>query len=316
MQPHRVSLVTITILIVSVNVHAGPFLTGVIEDAGAQTIEMPNFPGAWQSRIEWMAAEGSRVNKGDIVIRLDPGSLLDQEERTQADYQRKRFEVQRRTAELALAVLDAKTAVLQAESELKLATLDASIPATASRQLDYDRAQLRLTTANQTLTRRRSELASKKREELNTLKVLKLEEERMYDQWQSMVNALEGTQLKAEKSGILIYAENRFTARKIFPGETYNNATLLAWVASHADTSFRFWVHEADVLKIKPGDRLAVVPDALPDHKVEAEVSRASQQATTRDEWSQGGYFELLAKPIDPLPDTFIPGMAVMGRPQ
>ena len=316
MQQLRVLLVTMALYMVAMNVHAGPFLTGVIEDAGAQTIEMPSFPGAWQSRVEWMAPEGSQVNEGDVVIRLDPGSLLDQEERTQADYERKRFEVQRRTAELALAVLDAETAVLQAESELKLATLDARIPATASRQLDYDRAQLRLTTANQTLTRRRSELVSKQREEFDTLEVLKLEEERMYEQWQSMVSALEGTQLKARKSGILIYAENRFTGRKIFPGETYSNATLLARVASHTDTSFRFWVHEADVLKIKPGDRLVVVPDALPAEEIEAEVSRASQQATTREEWSQGGYFELLAKPINPLPDTFIPGMAVMGRPR
>ena len=52
------------------------------------------------------------------------------------------------------------------------------------------------------------------------------------DQWQSMVDALEGTQLKAEKAGILIYAENRFTGHKIFPGETYNNSTLLAQIAT------------------------------------------------------------------------------------
>lgn len=314
--PRLSVLMSLVVTLTAMNAQADPFLTGVVEDADAQTIEMPVFPGAWQSRIEWMAPEGSQVNEGDVVIRLDPGSLLDQEERTQSDYERKRFEVQRRTAELALAVLDAETAVRQAESELKLATLDARIPATASRQLDYDRAQLRLSTATQVLERRRSELAAKQREEQESLKVLKLEEQRMYDQWQSMVSALEGTRLKAEKNGILIYAENRFTGRKIFPGETYSNATLLAWVASHADTSFRFWVHEADILKIKPGDQLAITPDALPDNTVIAVISRASQQAATRDEWSQGGYFEVLAKPVAPLPETFIPGMTVMGKPE
>ena len=315
MRRHRV-LFAILLTIAWTGVFADPFLTGVIEDADAQTIEMPVFPGAWQSQIEWMAPEGSEIQPGDVVIRLDPGSLLDQEERTQSDYERKRFEVERRTAELALTVMDAETAVLRAESELKLATLDANIPATASRRLDYDRAQLRLSIATQSLERKRAELVSKHREETETLTVLQLEEQRMHDQWQSMVDALEGTQLKAEKAGILIYAENRFTGHKIFPGETYNNSTLLARIASHEDTSFRFWVHEADILKIVPGDRLVVTPDALPEQRVVAVVSRASQQATTRDEWSQGGYFEVHAKPTVPLPNTFIPGMSVMGKPE
>ena len=53
----RTSLVLLLLAAASA-VHAGPLLTGVVEDVNAQTIEMPSLPGAWQRQIAWMAPEG------------------------------------------------------------------------------------------------------------------------------------------------------------------------------------------------------------------------------------------------------------------
>ena len=66
-------------------VPAPPLLTGIVEDAESQAVEMPRLPGAWQRRIEWMAPEGSTVSAGDLIVRLDPGTMIVQEEQARTD---------------------------------------------------------------------------------------------------------------------------------------------------------------------------------------------------------------------------------------
>ena len=95
---------------------ASPYLTGVVEDGEAQTVEMPRLPGSWQRSVEWMAPEGSTVSVGDLIVRLDPGRLIALEEQAAIDLERRRYENERRQAELDLAIKDAETAVLVAES--------------------------------------------------------------------------------------------------------------------------------------------------------------------------------------------------------
>jgi hypothetical protein len=80
----------------------GPLLSGVVEDVNAQTIEMPSLPGSWQRRIEWMAPEGSEVEIGALVVRLDPGDLISQEQQSRANLEKTRLSAARRIDELQL----------------------------------------------------------------------------------------------------------------------------------------------------------------------------------------------------------------------
>ena len=83
-------------------------------------------------------------------------------------------------------------------------------------------------------------------------------------------------------------------------------------MASRNALRFRFWVHEADILKVPAETEIVVTADAIPSLAIAATVDWTSKQATARDEWSQGGYFELLALPAEAVPPDLIPGMAVM----
>ena len=95
---------------------APPYLTGVVDDADSQVIEMPRLPGMWQRQVAWLAPEGSTVAPGDLVVRLDPGDLVAQEEAAQQDLEHHRLQAERRLAETMLGILDAETAVVEAES--------------------------------------------------------------------------------------------------------------------------------------------------------------------------------------------------------
>ncbi|MDA0792023.1 MAG: hypothetical protein O2780_21520, partial [Proteobacteria bacterium] len=161
-----------------------PYVTGVVEDADAQIIEMPVLPNAWQSRIAWMAPEGTTVKVGDTVVRLDPGSLLTNEDQARTEYERKGLESKREIAELELQILDGEIALAQAESAVRLARIDAGIPVDATRKLDHDRAQLALATAEQVLLRARAQLAAKGQELEGRREVLALSVERARVNWQ------------------------------------------------------------------------------------------------------------------------------------
>ncbi len=293
---------------------AAPLLTGVVEDVNAQTIEMPSLPGSWQRQIAWMAPEGSMVAVGDPVVRIEPGDLVTQEEQRRTDLDKTRLSAARRIDELKLQLLDAETALARAESAVRLAELDAVIPASTIPRLDYERYQLTLETARKSLVRAQADLLNREEELTDTQAETALEIRQAESVYQQIRDALEATEIRAEKSGFVIYGENPWTGRKIFPGETLYSSFLIASVASREDLQLRFWVHEADFLDVQLGRRVAVTTDAQGLQPFEAEISWTSSQAEEKQDWGNGGYFEAYARPTGEVPAGIAPGMSVMGE--
>ena len=295
---------------------APPYLTGVVEDAESQIIEMPRLPGMWQRQIAWLAPEGSTVAPGDIVVRLDPGDLISQAEAAQTELEEGRVQTERQRAATLLAILDADTAVVEAEAAVRLARIDAEIPAHAARRLDHDRDQLDLATAEHALERARSTLADKRDQHARSEPVTRLMVARRESDRDRLQQAIARTEIRADRSGLFIHGENPFTGAKVFAGETMPATAKIAEVASRKALRFRFWVHEADIRKLAVGSLIVVTPDALPARSVEARVDWTSKQAATRNEWSPGGYFELVAIPTGPNLEDLIPGMSLMAARQ
>ena len=291
---------------------APPYLTGIVDDADSQVIEMPRLPGMWQRQVAWLAPEGSTVVPGDLVVRLDPGDLVAQEEAAQKDLEHHRLQAERRLAETMLGILDAETAVVEAESAVRLAGIDAEIPAHATRQLDYDQDQLDLATAEQALARARAALADKKEQHAEAQPVTEMAIARAEAHAERLRDAITRTEIHADREGLFIHGENPFTGTKIFAGETLPPTIKIAEVASRNALRFRFWVHEADILGVPAKTPIVVTADAIPSLSIAATVDWTSKQATARNEWSQGGYFELLAVPTEAVPPNLVPGMAVM----
>ncbi len=292
---------------------AEALLTGVVEDGNAQTIEMPSLPGSWQRRIEWMAPEGSQVGIGDAVVKLDPGDLISREEQSRTDLEKRRLSAERRIDELRLEVLDADKALAEAESDVRFAELDASLPEGTIPKLDYDRYQLALETAKKNLIRAQAQLLIKQDELEDVVKESALEVRQAESNYERIRAALDATEIRAEKAGFVIYGDNPFNGKKVFPGETLYSGFEIAQIASRDDLQIRFWVHEADIRAIGEGDDIEVIADAQGSEAFITTVSWTSSQAINKDDWSDSGYFQALAKPVNGLPPSVMPGMSVMG---
>lgn len=309
-----IRLISVFLLLMASPAVAGPLLTGVVEDINAQTFEMPSLPGAWQRQIAWMAPEGSKVGAGDLVVRIEPGDLVEQEEQARTDLEKARLSAARRIDELRLLLLDAESTVARAESDVRLAELDAVIPSSTIPQLDYERYQLTLQTAQKALVRAQAELLNREAELTDVQAETRLEIRKAESVYERISNALNATEMRAEKAGFVLYGENPWTGRKVFPGETLYSSAHVASVASREDLQLRFWVHEADFLSLEMGRAVRVTADAQGSEPFMAEISWASSQADEREDWSDGGYFEAYARPLETVPDDIAPGMSVMGE--
>jgi multidrug resistance efflux pump len=274
---------------------------------------MPSLPGSWQRRIDWMVGEGEQVNVGDLVVRLDPGDLITREEQLRTDLEKVRMTANRRIDELKLELMDAEKAVAQAASDVRLAELDAVIPAATIPRLDYERNQLTLATAKKTLIRMQAALLNKQAELADVTKETRLEIAQAESNYERIRLALEATEIRAEKAGFMIYGENPFTGKKVFPGETLYSGFEVAAIANRDDLQIRFWVHEADILKLGLGQAIEVAADAQGATPFLSRLTWTSSQAVEKQDWSDSGYFEALAKPSEKLPDEIMPGMSVMG---
>jgi multidrug efflux pump subunit AcrA (membrane-fusion protein) len=309
------SLFSLPILLLSAgSTHGGPLLTGVVEDVDAQTIEMPSLPGAWQRRIEWMAQEGSEVAVGELVVRLDPGDLISQEEQTRADLEKRRYSAARRIDELKLELLDAERELDRAASAVRLAELDAVIPESTIPRLDYERYQLTQETTRKALVRAQADVLNKRAELEDVERETLLDIQQAESSHARIRDALVATEIRAEKAGFVIYGANPFTGKRVFPGETLFSGFEIASVASREDLQLRFWVHEADILQLQVGQTVLVTADAFASETFAATLRWASNQAAERQDWSDGGYFEAVAEPVAGIPDAVMPGMSVMGR--
>lgn len=309
----RIFISTLAAALLTAPVMAGPLLTGVIEDTSAQTIEMPSLPGAWQRRIEWMAREGSQVDAGDLVVRLDPGDLISREEQSRTELEKARLTAVRRIGELQLQLLDAERELARAESAVRLAELDAVIPAATIPRLDYERYQLTLETAKKTLVRAQADALNLRAEWVDVEAETRLEVEQAQSNYQRISNALAATEIRAQKDGFIIYGDNPFTGKKVFPGETLYSGFKVASVASREDLQVRFWVHEADILAVREGQSITVTADPQGSTPFAARVDWTSSQAAEKQDWSDSGYFEAFAAPVQGVPDDVMPGMSVIG---
>jgi hypothetical protein len=62
------------------------------------------------------------------------------------------------------------------------------------------------------------------------------------------------------------------------------------------------------------GQSIRITADAQGSEPFMAEISWASSQAEEREDWSEGGYFEAYARPLETVPADVAPGMSVMGE--
>ncbi len=286
-------------------------LTGTVEALYAQKLRAPRMD-SWRMQIQWMAEEGSRVEPGDPVVRIDSANLASEIEQLDLQLRSARQRAQKELADLEVALLEAERTLAEAEAKLAGARLDAGVPAQHLPAIQYERYQLDArragTERDDALAKRDAAQAAiaKRRTELDLEeRALNLDLERKRAQ-------LDGATLRAERAGAVLYASDRETGNKLSVGANVQFNALIAQVTVAADLVVVAALNEVDALRLPPEPRARVTLDARPDRPFPARVVRQTGAAEALEALGSSRYFELTLELEAPADLRLVPGMSVL----
>lgn len=245
---------------------------GTLAATESEQIGPPNVPDQWESRISFMAPEGSAVTKGTKILAFDTTGLEDRLSEQRAEAATARKQIERRTKVLELQDQDLALRVAEAEARKRKAGLKVEVPKEliGANELATAKLDLSLSTLELSSLTRRRQLRQKIAEgELSIYR-------RRLSTAEAKVAQLEEGKRKmavsAPRDGTVIYLMNwRDEKKKV--GDTCWLAEKVMEVPSLASLGVRAEVDESESGLVREGQRIRLSLEAYPDTQFTGKVT-------------------------------------------
>ncbi len=301
--------VLILILLASTG-HAEMF-TGMVESSQTQVVNMPQVRG-WQAKISEMIDEGSFVNEGDFLVRIDGSELDNTIESKTEQLDVYKASSKRDMIQVQIDYNNALLAYEKAKVSKKVAQLKADVPIDFIGELEYKERQLTLKKSIKTLNESENSLDAIKQQQQEKkieveLGLLQKQKDLAY--WQNQLNTMT---INATQSGYVIYATHPRTGSKYQTGDQANSGMEILKVSKKQNMKVKAWVNAIDIPKINKGKTVSVAFDALPNVTVEGQINEVSSGGRDKNDWGDGLYYEIdiSLNNTDSIP--LLPGMSAL----
>ena len=261
-------------------------VTGELEAQTSTNIEAP--ADRMRSRnlhlgditIQDLVPEGTIVEEGQVVARLDPSPLSSLIKTAQDEVETAQQKLIQAQLDTTLTLRDLRNAMVNmhfALEEQKIVVSQSQFepPATQRKaQIDLEKAQRAIDQANVSNKLKEKQLTATVREaQLNLAK-----QQRSLNE---MYELLELFTIRAPKRGMVIYykewnGEKRTVGSKVSPWES-----TIATLPDLSKMQSKCYVNEVDVSKVKPGLPVAITVDAFPDRHYTGQVASVANVGET-----------------------------------
>jgi multidrug resistance efflux pump len=286
---------------------------GEVRSDGAQPVFVPPSDSS-PVVLRYYLADGSRVKKSDVLLRIDAGTAAQQILTQDSLLAQTRARVDKEVAQLKLKAVEAQIALADAQAALDTARVDAAIPKSLISALDFDRHAAELARSERDLALKQGQLADAqaavtRREHDGKLEVDKLELQRTY--YKTEVDA---SSVSADRDGVLVHGFNNFfgaNGGRYEEGSSAQPGWEVGEVVSDGAMSARAFVLAPDRTGLHEGEKLCLAFDALPGRRSEGTIRAISGAPEAHAAWGDGSYFTVdIAMPgAKGLP--LLPGMNV-----
>lgn len=287
-------------------------LTGRVDALDSQVLYTPPSNSS-PVVLRFYLPEGSQVQPGDPVVRIDPGQSLTQIRQLEAQIEQAGARAAKEVAELEVKATDAEIALVDAEATLAKARIDAAVPPEHVSALDYDRHQGELERADREHALKTRELAAAReavarRRSDAELEIDKLVADRRFHEAQ-VANA----EVRAERAGVVIHGFDNRRGGRIDEGSTsWPGNAIGEVVGSGAELGVTAWALEPDRAYLREGQAVELSFDALPGSRLSASIRRIAGAPDAKAEWGEGRYFEVaITLPAEAAELALKPGMNV-----
>jgi multidrug resistance efflux pump len=285
-------------------------LTGALRAAEAEYFAVPATE-SWQVQLQWLVEEGSRVESGQSIARLDPGSLLDELEqaRTTLDDKLKEQELGRTDDRLRRLELD--LALVRTRAEYEKARLEAAVPEEVLGGKDHRERLLALReTADALAAAERDveshELGAEAERETEAIELAQLRDE--IARYETQLEALD---CRATREGIVVHGEHPWFGRKFRQGDQVETGFVLASIPDLDSLEVLAWAMEPELPALAVGQRAHLRLDAYPSRAFHGVVTSVGVAGQKRPQWGESPFFAVRIRIEDPDRAVMRPGMSV-----
>ncbi len=266
--------------------------------------------------LRYYVADGTRVVKGDVLLRIDAGPAETQLRTLQSQLDQMSAKNAKEIGDLQLKQADAELALADAQAERDTAAIDAVIPRSLISALNYDRHQGEMKRTEQALAVKKLEVAqavaavTRRREDSE----LELRKQRLSVQFYQ--DQVASAVVYAERAGIVIHG---FDSIGIFGGggryeegsTSYPGTKVGEVVGSGSGYAVQAWVLEPDRAALHAGQAVRLHFDALPGRALQGTIKTIAGASIGKSEWGDGRYYQVdIALPAA-MDFSLLPGMSV-----
>ncbi|HRQ35675.1 MAG TPA: HlyD family efflux transporter periplasmic adaptor subunit [Chiayiivirga sp.] len=272
---------------------AGPLmLTGQVRALDAEPILMPQSDVA-PATLRYLIPEGTQVQPGDVLIRLDPGNSLNNLQELEAQIEQAGARRDKDLAELKVKAIDARIALIQARATRDKAQVDAEIPRDHLSALDFDRYAGEYERARREHDLKRAELAAaqgavQRRQADAVLEVRKLEAQLAYHRLQ-----VEAAEQRATRAGTVRHGFDSRSGQRYAEGMSAYPGAQVGEVAGNSAMGVRAFALESERAGLREGQPVTLRFDALGDVVARGRIERIAGAPEAKREWGDGRYFEV-----------------------
>lgn len=307
------ALLLLLLLLLAVQPLQATVFSGEVRVAGSQEIFTPPSMSS-PVVLRYYVADGVRVAKGDVLLRIDAGPAETQLRTLQSQLDQTSAKNAKEIADLQLKQADAELALADAQAARDTAAIDAVIPKSLISALNYDRHQGEMKRTEQALAVKKLEVAqavaavARRRQDSE----LELGKQRLSLQFYQ--DQVASAVVYAERAGTVIHGFDNVLGSggryeegsSSFPGSKVGEV-----VGSGSGFAVRGWVLEPDRVALHAGQAVRLHFDALPGRDLKGTITTIAGASISKSEWGDGRYYQVdIALPagID-LP--LLPGMSV-----
>ena len=245
---------------------------GVLKAALATSIQSPTLPNTWNYKVTYLAPEGSSVEKGEVVVRLDPTEVEKRLRQESANVEKAREEYEKTEASLELSArdLDLKLEEARADAQKKEKQL---VEAREFQSiLDVGKAEYEAELAHRKVKTLELQRTFVKQDADLQLQILQ-DSQRLYEERASHHRkSIQAMEIVSPRAGTVLYQRNWRNEPVRVGSDVYVGSTIMS-LPDLSSLVVDARVAEIDAGKVRVGQEVRVDLDAIPDRTFKGRIA-------------------------------------------
>ena len=255
-------------------------VNGALKAIDSEKVSPPPVADTWEFKIVRMAAEGQLVKAGDEAMAFDTSNLMKRLADLESESASVTEELHKIHSEQALAELNGKLELEDANAKLRKASLKAEKPEDLTASLTLRLARIDRDLSNTEVERKNALNAGRRAREKAETASLTGRLARAQGRVRDIQAAIESMSVKARRPGTVVYMQD-YRGEKRTVGDGMWRGQAVMEIASLDRMAAQGTVDEVDASLVSVGQRVALRLEAHPDREYSGVVERVAPLVRT-----------------------------------